>query len=236
MPALFTRTSSRPKRSAACLTKPAASTSRPMSASTKSAWPPLASISASTRLPRSASRSANATFAPSAANRRTVASPMPDAPPVTAAIFPLSRPMPHVPPGVCASNSLSDAALAVRERDQRVVDPPVDLDALVRKPRPLAIRALAGDTDLVHAVLPRRRLDRGDLLGQPAPVVFQGNEQIGLERDEEVPRALVVGRSTAEHAERVHRHRQRVALVCAERQEGAASRRPGVRRRGGGPP
>jgi len=39
------------------------------------------------------SRSANATLAPSATNRRTVASPMPDAPPVTAAIFPLSRAM-----------------------------------------------------------------------------------------------------------------------------------------------
>src|SRR2546421_8833935 len=93
MPALLTRTSSRPKRSAACRTKAAASTSRSMCASTKSAWPPLASISAATRLPRSTSRSANATLAPSATNRRTVASPMPDAPPVTAATFPASRAM-----------------------------------------------------------------------------------------------------------------------------------------------
>src|SRR5437016_2542521 len=97
MPALLTRTSSRPKRSAACWTKAAASASRSMCASTKSAWPPLASISAATRLPRSTSRSANATLAPSATNRRTVASPMPDAPPVTAAIFPLSRAMPCPP-------------------------------------------------------------------------------------------------------------------------------------------
>src|SRR5438552_13568610 len=91
MPALLTRTSSRPKRSAACWTKAAASASRSMCASTKSA---LAPISAATRLPRSTSRSANATVAPSATNRRTVASPMPDAPPVTAAIFPRSRAMP----------------------------------------------------------------------------------------------------------------------------------------------
>src|SRR5207245_704919 len=97
MPALLTRTSSRPKRSAACRTNAAASASRSMCASTKSAWPPLASISAATRLPRSASRSANATRAPSATNRRTVASPMPDAPPVTAAIFPLSRARPCPP-------------------------------------------------------------------------------------------------------------------------------------------
>src|SRR5213594_2241944 len=94
MPALLTRTSSRPKRSAACWTKAAASASRSMCASTKSAWPPLASISAATRLPRSTSRSANATLAPSATNRRTVASPMPDAPPVTAVIFPVRRAMP----------------------------------------------------------------------------------------------------------------------------------------------
>src|SRR5467141_3535456 len=74
--------------------KAAASASRSTCASTKIAWPPLASLSAATRLPRSTSRSANATFAPSATNRRTVASPMPDAPPVTAAMFPLSRAMP----------------------------------------------------------------------------------------------------------------------------------------------
>src|SRR5438477_1051517 len=91
IPALLTRTSSRPKRSAACWTKAAASASRSMCASTKSA---VAPSSAATRLPRSTSRSANATLAPSATNRRTVASPMPDAPPVTAAIFPLSRAMP----------------------------------------------------------------------------------------------------------------------------------------------
>src|ERR1043166_9105571 len=72
---------------------PAASVSRSTCASTKRAVPPVASISAATRLPRPTSRSAKATFAPSATNRRTVASPMPDAPPVTAAIFPLSRSM-----------------------------------------------------------------------------------------------------------------------------------------------
>jgi hypothetical protein len=52
-----------------------------------------AAISAATRLPRSTSRSANATFAPSVTNRRTVASPIPEAPPVTAATFPFSRAM-----------------------------------------------------------------------------------------------------------------------------------------------
>src|SRR5262245_12511563 len=50
-------------------------------------------ISAATRCPRSTSRSAKATCAPSAMKRRTVASPIPEAPPVTAATFPLSCPI-----------------------------------------------------------------------------------------------------------------------------------------------
>src|SRR5689334_20353968 len=85
--------SSRPKRWAVCCTNAMASDSRPMCASTKCAAPPPAWISPATRLPRSTSRSANTTRAPSATNRRTVASPMPDAPPEIAAIFPLSRDM-----------------------------------------------------------------------------------------------------------------------------------------------
>src|SRR5437879_3457721 len=204
---------------------PAASASRSMCASTNSAWPPLASISAATRLPRSTSRSANTTFAPSATNRRTVASPMPDAPPVTAAIFPLSRSMPHAPPGVFSR------VRALREPDQRVLDAPVDLDALAGEALALPIRALAGDADLVDTLLPRRRLDRGDLRGQGAPVVFRGHEQIWLERDEQVPRALLIRHPTTEHAERVHGEGQRVALVPAEGQDRAASR--GARVRGG---
>ena len=66
------------------------------------------------------------------------------------------------------------------------MDAPVDLDALAPEPRALAIRALAGDTDLLHALLERRGLEPRDLGGQRAPIVFQRNEQIGLERDEEV--------------------------------------------------
>jgi hypothetical protein len=46
-----------------------------------------------TRWPRSPSRSQNATLAPSARKRLTVASPIPDAPPVTAATLPSSLPM-----------------------------------------------------------------------------------------------------------------------------------------------
>src|SRR5207245_10435139 len=75
---------------------------------------------------------------------------------------------------------------ALRQSGERVVDAPVDLDALVGEARALAMRPLARNADLVDACLPRRRLDRGDLRGQRAPVLFQGNEQIGLVRDEEV--------------------------------------------------
>src|SRR6267142_1476872 len=66
--------------------------------------------------------------------------------------------------------------------------------------------------------------ERDDLGRQRAAVVFQRHEQIGLERDEEVSGALLGGHSAREHAERVHRERQRIALVAAERQERAASR------------
>src|SRR5262249_19612807 len=76
-----------------CRMKSVASSSRSTCASTNTTSPPLAAISAATRLPRSTSRSAKATFAPSFTNRRTVASPIPEAPPVTAATFPLSRAM-----------------------------------------------------------------------------------------------------------------------------------------------
>src|SRR5438128_9001218 len=92
----------------------------------------------------------------------------------------------------------------LREREQRVVDAPIDLQALALASRALAVRALAGNADLVDAILPRRRLDGRDLGGQRAAIVLQRNEQIGLERDEEVPDGLLVRRRATEHAERVH--------------------------------
>src|SRR6185503_13965166 len=72
------------------------------------------------------------------------------------------------------------------EAQQRVLDPAVDLDALALEARALAIRSLAGDANLGDAVLPRRRLDGGDLRGEGAPVVLQRNEQVRPERDEHV--------------------------------------------------
>jgi len=60
---------------------------------------------------------------------------------------------------VPAPDSFSGAALALRECDQRVMDAPVDLDARAHQVRAAAIRALAGNADLVDAFLPRRRLD-----------------------------------------------------------------------------
>src|SRR6516162_6585931 len=93
MPALLMRMSRRPNFCAAPLTKSRHAASVPTSACVKATLaPPLAS-SAATRWPRSPSRSQNATLAPSATKRLTVASPIPDAPPVTAATLPSSRPM-----------------------------------------------------------------------------------------------------------------------------------------------
>src|SRR3989441_9580422 len=93
MPALLRRTSSRPKRSAACWPTAAPPASRPVGPPRMRPGPPLASTSAAPRLPRSTSRSANATLTPPPTNLGTVASPIPAPPPVTAAIFPLSRAM-----------------------------------------------------------------------------------------------------------------------------------------------
>src|SRR5436853_4166838 len=116
--------SSRPKRCAACRTKAAASSSRSTCASRNTTSPPLAAISAATRLPRSTSRSAKATLAPSVTNRRTVASPIPEAPPVTAATFPFSRAMPDT------LSLRTVSALDVEEQDDAHED-----DA--QRPRPL---------------------------------------------------------------------------------------------------
>src|SRR5262245_47810718 len=93
MPALLMRMSRRPNFCAAPLTKPRHAASVLTSACVKATLAPAVSSSAATRRPRSPSRSQNATLAPSATKRLTVASPIPDAPPVTAAILPSSLPM-----------------------------------------------------------------------------------------------------------------------------------------------
>ena len=68
-PALLTRMSMRPPSTAVASVASAvtASTDAPRSAATKSAWPPSARILSTTAAPRSASRPATATCAPSAA-------------------------------------------------------------------------------------------------------------------------------------------------------------------------
>src|SRR5262249_9195062 len=70
------------------------SASTPTSVRPKAAWPPDSTISATTRGPASSSMSAHTTAAPSAAKRRSVAAPIPDAPPVTIATLPARRPIP----------------------------------------------------------------------------------------------------------------------------------------------
>src|SRR6516165_5085558 len=83
----------RPNFCTVSLTKARHAASVPTSACVKATLAPAVSSSAATRWPRSPSRSQNATLAPSATKRLTVASPIPDAPPVTAATLPSSLPM-----------------------------------------------------------------------------------------------------------------------------------------------
>src|SRR5437764_1498196 len=102
--------SSRPKRATVSATAPATSGSRLTSART---WAAPAPSSAARRRPPSASTSAMTTDAPSATNRRTVASPMPLAPPVTSATFFVSRFM----AGASAAGGERRAAPALEHRE-----------------------------------------------------------------------------------------------------------------------
>src|SRR5262249_39718804 len=61
--------------------------------------------------------------------------------------------------GVYAARPFSGAALARRQRRQRVANPAIDLDALAREARALAVGALTRNADLGDIVLPRRGLD-----------------------------------------------------------------------------
>src|SRR6056297_542109 len=91
MPALLTSTSKPPNERTAQSTTFAAALSSETSALTNST-PWLVSLrSLASCRPRSPSQSANTTCAPSPMRRRTVASPMPDAPPVTTATLPEKR-------------------------------------------------------------------------------------------------------------------------------------------------
>ena len=94
-PALLNMQSSRPKRSTARSTSAAISASCMTSARANTALPPSNRAS---RSPRSADRPAMTTRAPSAANSRAVASPMPLVAPVMIATLPSSLPAIAPPP------------------------------------------------------------------------------------------------------------------------------------------
>ena len=90
MPALLTRTFSAAKRDAARPTAACQSASLVTSSRTKAASPPLALMSASTAWPSATRMSPMTTRAPSRANRRASAAPIPRAPPLISATFPAS--------------------------------------------------------------------------------------------------------------------------------------------------
>ena len=87
-PALLNRQSRRPKRSTVWSIRAAMSASRMTSVRMKVASPPSSRVSAS---PFSALRPARTILAPSSAQRRAVASPMPLVPPVMTMTLSLSR-------------------------------------------------------------------------------------------------------------------------------------------------
>src|SRR3954454_16412117 len=89
IPALFTRTSRPPSSSRAVATASAAVADEDTSPITRRAASPSA---ATTSRPRVSSRSTTTTRAPSREKSSTVARPKPDAPPVTIATLPSSRP------------------------------------------------------------------------------------------------------------------------------------------------
>jgi hypothetical protein len=89
MPALFTSTWTPPKASPACATTRAQSSSWLTSWCANSAVPPSPSIAAAVAFPSSSRTSVTRTDAPPATSRAAQAAPMPLAPPVTIATFPL---------------------------------------------------------------------------------------------------------------------------------------------------
>ena len=91
MPALLTRMCSPPNRSIAVSTACCQSASLVTSRWTNTASPPASAISASTCWPSDSSTSPRTTFAPSEANRRASAAPIPLAPPLISATLPSSR-------------------------------------------------------------------------------------------------------------------------------------------------
>src|SRR3954454_7483754 len=123
MPALLTSTSIPPKRATAAAYMPCTSSAEVTSARTNSP-----SISSASALPPSSSRSATTTCAPSAANRRALARPMPLAAPVMTATLPSSlpanspplsgrdlhtRPLPRADGGECADLAAATSSQAL---------------------------------------------------------------------------------------------------------------------------
>src|SRR3954447_3679030 len=115
MPALLNSTSRPPKRSIAAAYIARTSSALVTSARTNS--PPISSACA---VPPASSRSATTTCAPSAANRRALARPIPLAAPVMTVTFPSSLPATAPPLGPSPSLGCEEDVLHVGEGVQRV--------------------------------------------------------------------------------------------------------------------
>src|SRR3984885_1049676 len=169
MPALFTRMSMPPRRSAA-----ASTAARTEASSVTSALRP---VNSSVGL-----RSRTATWAPRAASSRAAASPIPDPPPVTSAVSPLSSAMPYLPffrGGLAADNPGKEE----REEDHRAVD---GLDPVVRHLG--EVEDVADDAEEDH---PGRRADH---VATPALQAHAADDRGGENgEDDALPVALLAG-------------------------------------------
>jgi len=85
---LLTSTSSRPKAESAASIMAFTAAARETSVQTKRAVPPSRTIASTSRRPPSSLTSAATTLAPSRAKRAAIASPNPEAAPVTTAVLP----------------------------------------------------------------------------------------------------------------------------------------------------
>src|SRR5574341_181857 len=163
MPALFTRTSTRPNRSTVARTRASASGTRRTSPATARASPPARAIAPVTARMGSGRRPATATRAPSRANAIAMASPMPEPPPVTRATLP--------PSFIGRLPSTSAAA----PRTTPATGP------LAATGRPSSNRSSRGEGDVVHLREDERHTARG-VVGH---VVVRG---LSVRRGEGVPR------------------------------------------------
>jgi hypothetical protein len=81
----------------------------------------------------------------------------------------------------------------IGETAQSPVDLPIDLDSLLHQTRAGLVAPLSRNADFLDTDLARRGLDHVDPPGDFAPIVLGWEEQIWLERNEQITAHIVTG-------------------------------------------